>query len=462
MNLLMILTLTVFIVDAVVNFGTHLAHIHSILLETCFDASLMAALLFPVLYIGVFKEMVSKNAELTASKARLAAAHDELELRIAERTKDLATANKTLEQSIATSDAHRAVAVQLADTVRLLQACHSSAEAYAIIAKKFQKLLPGVSGALYVFKSSRNILDRVIEWNAPEEFFSAFFRPDECWALRMGKIHKMSSSDISIRCQHFAADACSAICLPLVASGEVLGGLSFRLDRQAAQNGTETCLDNGETESQQEFIYLSLMSESVGIALANIRLREALHEHAIIDKLTGLFNRRFMDEVMDMEISQADRNKTPLAVVMLDVDHFKKFNDLHGHDAGDVVLSALGRCFVQHARKSDIVCRYGGEEILILLPNTDTADAVRWADAVREKVEGMTLNHHGQQLGPVTVSCGVASYPTNARNKRELIKAADEALYHSKAEGRNRVNAATGFEVIKFNGQAAAPELRKA
>ena len=446
MNLLVILTVAVFVIDAVVNVGTHLTGAHGIIFETCFDASAMAVSLFPVLYIGVFKKLVSKNAELTESEAKLAAARDELELRIAERTKDLAAANRTLEQSIARSESQRNVAIQIGDTVRLLQACHKSAEAYDIIAKKIEGLLPGVAGALYIFKSSRNVLDRVKEWNVQVLFSSTSFRPDECWALRIGKIHQVDAHDLSVKCHHLTGDACSTICVPLVASGEVLGLLSVgSRNQRAGDDMAPPHIECTAVASEQELVYLSLMSESIGIALANIRLREVLHEQAIHDKLTGLFNRRFMDEVMDMELNQAGRNKTPLTVVMLDVDYFKQFNDLHGHDAGDAVLAALGRCFIQQARKSDVVCRYGGEEILAVLPNTDLAGATRWAEAVRQKVECMTLSHQGQQLGTVTISCGIASYPRNASNKLDLIKAADEALYRSKAEGRNRVNVAMGL-----------------
>ncbi len=124
------------------------------------------------------------------------------------------------------------------------------------------------------------------------------------------------------------------------------------------------------------------------------------------------------------------------------MDHFKKFNDRHGHDAGDAVLAALGGCVNRQARKSDVCCRYGGEEILVVLPGADTAAAASWADTLRQEVPNMILNHQGQQLGPVTVSCGIASYPLNANNKVELVKAADEALYRSKVDGRDRVTTA--------------------
>jgi diguanylate cyclase (GGDEF)-like protein len=239
--------------------------------------------------------------------------------------------------------------------------------------------------------------------------------------------------------------------VPVVASGEVLGSLSFCLGRKPIEGRTTTLRDEAQQfkdnsdEVKQETTgieYLSIMGESVAIALANIRLREALRDQAVHDKLTGLFNRRFMDEVLDLELSRAERNKASLAVVMLDVDHFKKFNDRYGHDAGDAVLAALGGCLSRQARKSDICCRYGGEEFLVVLPDADAAGAASWAGTLRQEVENMVLSHQGQQLGPVTVSCGVASYPLNANNKTELVKAADEALYRSKVDGRNRVTAA--------------------
>ena len=446
MRLLITLTVAIFVTEILIMFALGVARLDNPLAEAGIDAFALTAFLFPVLYLGVFKAIAVKNDALTTSERNLLAGRDELERRIDERTADLAAVNMTLERSIRISDAQRRSAVLLGETVRLLQACQNSGEAYNIIAKQFQGLLPDTAGALYVFKSSRNLLERAVDWNSSTEFSAASFQPEECWALRMGRLHQATTDGKSVRCQHFAANASPTVCVPVVASGEVLGSLSFCLGRKPVEERTTAVgdevrqyNDNSDEVEQQEIEYLSIMGESVAIALANIRLREALRDQAVHDKLTGLFNRRFMDEVLDLELSRVERDKASLAVVMMDVDHFKKFNDRHGHDAGDMVLAALGGCLLRQTRKSDICCRYGGEELLVVLPDTDAAAAASWADTLRQAIENMILSHQGQQLGPVTVSCGVASYPLNANNKAELVKAADEALYRSKADGRNRV-----------------------
>lgn len=442
MRLLITLTVSIFVIETLIMLGLTVAGIGNPLVETGIDAFTLTALLFPVLYFGVFKAIVAKNDALIASERNLLASRDELERRIAERTAALAAVNATLERSIRASDEQRRSAVLLGETVRHLQACQSSDEAYDIIAAQFRRLLPDTAGALYVFKPSRNLLERAVDWNSETEFSASLFRPEDCWALRMGRPHNAAINGSSVRCRHFAADASPAVCVPVVASGEVLGSLSFCFG--VREDGAQRFkVDSDEVESEATGVeYLSIMGESVAIALANIRLREALRDQAVHDKLTGLFNRRFMDEVLDLELSRAERNQASLAVIMLDVDNFKNFNDRFGHAAGDAVLAALGGCLSRQARKSDICCRYGGEEFLVVLPDADAAAAVDWADTLRREVENMVLSHQGEQLGLVTVSCGIASYRLNAESKTDLVRAADEALYRSKIDGRNRITAA--------------------
>jgi diguanylate cyclase (GGDEF)-like protein len=455
MRLLTILLVTIFVADGVLGFGLAFARL-SPLADEVVDAVALTALLFPVLYFGVFKAIAEKNALLTRSARSLLAAQDDLERRIDARTIDLAKANETLERSIGVSEAQRESTVIFGETVSLLQACQSSNEIFDIVAMQFQRLLPNDAGAIYIFKSSRNILERAITWNSSIEFSAPSFPPNDCWALRMGKLHECATSRQAIRCRHFSADAGRTVCLPVTAAGEVLGSLSFCFGRKPAQNGTavgEGVADDSPACSAdvgpQGLAYLTVMVESLATALANMHLREALRNEATHDVLTGLFNRRFMDEAIDLEFNRAERNATPFAVVMLDVDHFKQFNDLRGHDAGDAVLAALGACINRRIRKSDIACRYGGEEILIVLPGADTVVAARWAETIRQELEHVILSHQSRQPGPITVSCGVASYPSDAKNKAELIKAADEALYRSKADGRNRVSCAVPLQVAR-------------
>jgi diguanylate cyclase (GGDEF)-like protein/PAS domain S-box-containing protein len=167
-------------------------------------------------------------------------------------------------------------------------------------------------------------------------------------------------------------------------------------------------------------------------------LQEQLREQAIRDVLTGLYNRRYLDEVLERELSRAMREGHPLTVMMLDLDHFKKLNDTYGHQAGDEVLKALGSMLRQNARNEDIPCRYGGEEFLLVLPNMSLSDARIRAEQWREKFAAMQISF-GQFSMSGTLSIGIATFPGHGRTRDELIEAADQALYLAKNKGRNRV-----------------------
>lgn len=167
-------------------------------------------------------------------------------------------------------------------------------------------------------------------------------------------------------------------------------------------------------------------------------LQAQLREQAIRDVLTGLYNRRYLDEVIERELSRAMREGHPLTVMMLDLDHFKKLNDTYGHQAGDEVLKALGDMLRHNARSEDIPCRYGGEEFLLVLPNMNLSDAHVRAEQWRQKFETMHIAF-GQFAMSGTLSIGIATFPGHGRTRDELVEAADRALYAAKHNGRNRV-----------------------
>ncbi len=160
---------------------------------------------------------------------------------------------------------------------------------------------------------------------------------------------------------------------------------------------------------------------------------------SVRDPLTGLFNRRYMQETLAQEQHRATRNKTQLAVIMIDIDHFKQFNDKFGHDGGDAVLRALGGFLKNHVRRSDIVCRFGGEEFALILSPSTTEGALSRAEKIRAAIGRLKVHHANQDLGAITLSFGVAIFPDNAGDSASLIKAADVALYQAKHQGRNRV-----------------------
>ena len=177
----------------------------------------------------------------------------------------------------------------------------------------------------------------------------------------------------------------------------------------------------------------------VGLSVANIRLREALRTQSIRDPLTGLYNRRYLTEMLDREIRRAVRSEQPVGVLMIDLDHFKKFNDTYGHDAGDTVLRETATVLTKSIRIEDMVCRYGGEEFVIILPTADLNAAHGRAERIRAKIRELTVLHQGQSLGMITISVGVAALPQHGTDPKQLLEAADAALYRAKKEGRDRV-----------------------
>ena len=180
------------------------------------------------------------------------------------------------------------------------------------------------------------------------------------------------------------------------------------------------------------------VGERISLALANLRLREILRSQSIRDALTGLFNRRYMEETLERELRRAVRNNQPVALIMFDIDNFKRFNDTFGHQAGDTLLRALGDFLNQRTRGQDVMCRYGGEEFALILSGAGIEAACKRAELLREDLKHLVIQHAGEVLGRVTFSLGVAAYPGHA-SSNDLLRAADQALYRAKAEGRDRV-----------------------
>jgi diguanylate cyclase (GGDEF)-like protein len=204
---------------------------------------------------------------------------------------------------------------------------------------------------------------------------------------------------------------------------------------------------------------LRALTETVALSLANLRLREKLRNQSIRDPLTGLFNRRYLEESLELECSRAERSKQPITVVMVDVDHFKRFNDTFGHDAGDLVLKNIGELLRRSIRQGDVACRYGGEEFMLVFPGTSASEAVDVAERVREGARRLEIVYRNQALGRITVSLGVAAYPLAGETPAELIDAADQTLYAAKNAGRDRVELFGGHEPAVGEGVAVVENL---
>jgi diguanylate cyclase (GGDEF)-like protein len=190
-----------------------------------------------------------------------------------------------------------------------------------------------------------------------------------------------------------------------------------------------------------------VVTEQMALSLANLKLQETLRAQAIRDPLTKLFNRRYMEECLDREFHRAERRQHPISIIMADIDHFKLFNDTYGHDAGDVLLKLLSAILQKSVRKEDIICRFGGEEFVLIMPDMPLDVAIGRASALREMLKDARFDYEGQDLGAVTISLGVAVFPDHGKTPQKVLKSADDALYRAKNNGRDRVEVAASKRI---------------
>jgi diguanylate cyclase (GGDEF)-like protein/PAS domain S-box-containing protein len=320
-----------------------------------------------------------------------------------------------------------------------LLACSGTVkEACAVGANSMQKLFPRASsGALYLFRSSRDLVEAVVRWGK-RDVSAPTFPPEACWSLRRGQPHWSEPSRSGIACLHLTSTSTTeCLCIPMLAQGNTVGVL--HLEFLSAELGCDSDTENSRDSRQR--LAVSAASQ-IALSLASLQLRETLREQSIRDPLTRLFNRRFLEESLERELQLAARKKQSVAVLFLDLDHFKRFNDTFGHDAGDMVLQSLADMFRKFFRGTDICCRYGGEEFAIVLPESSCQDAAIRADELRAAVKNLRLQYKGQTLGRLTVSAGIAVFPEHGSTCAELLKIADECLYESKARGRDIVTLA--------------------
>jgi diguanylate cyclase (GGDEF)-like protein/PAS domain S-box-containing protein len=364
--------------------------------------------------------------------------HDITERKLADEA--LRNANEKLTSWVGELERRNREVSLLNEMGDLLQSCLTAEEAHAVIAQFSQQLFADESGSLYVLSPPRNSLDAVQTWGKQPPVERVILAED-CWALRRGRVHAVGTGhSAGPRCKHVPPETDSpSLCVPLMAQGEALGMLFLQeaeVERTAAaERATETKRSLALT-----------VGEHISLSLSNFKLRETLREQSIRDALTGLYNRRYMEESLDRELRRSERKQRTLGVLLADVDHFKQYNDALGHEAGDALLRALADFFRAQVRREDIVCRYGGEEFTLLLPEASIDIARERAEMLREKIKALRVEHRGQPLDPVTLSLGVAVFPDHGTTAEELVRAADAALYRAKAAGRDRVELATPRE----------------
>lgn len=320
----------------------------------------------------------------------------------------------------------------LARLAELLQNCRNFEEAIGVIERALPPLLPDMSGALALINASRNIVEARMHWGERgSELGDAVFAPDDCWALRRSQPHPGEADHAAPLCPHLVQAGVTAdhtLCLPLNSQGQVSGVLSLASARPITAKVRRIAAS---------------AADQLALALANLQLQASLRTQSIRDPLTNLFNRRYLEASLPRELLRAERRRGGLSVLMLDLDHFKRYNDTQGHDAGDALLSAFGALLEQSCRGEDIPCRFGGEEFTMVLTDADHAHALARAEAIRKAVAELVVHYRSGTLPPATVSIGVATYPENGAASEVLMRMADQALYRAKQLGRNTVASAS-------------------
>lgn len=330
--------------------------------------------------------------------------------------------------------AWRAKAKALAELDEWLHCCNSLDELFNVVSHFMSKTLIDTQGELYIYSNSRDVLDGTCSWGGGH--LHEHIAPDSCWALRRGRSYHYDATGFAFECTHVSDHPLvrtveNALCIPIVAHGDTVGLLHVTYPPgtglDIVQAGYELAVQCGE---------------HISLAIANVRLRDELRDQSTRDPLTRLYNRRYFLDIMRSEHMMAARKNSQFSLLSFDADKFKTFNDNHGHDAGDMVLRAIGDKMQELFQHGETPCRFGGEEFSVLLPGADRTAAADLAEALRTTVEETTIRYGADELPRVTISIGVATYPDHGELPQDLLNAADRALYDAKAAGRNCVRIA--------------------
>lgn len=326
----------------------------------------------------------------------------------------------------------------------MLQAAETNEEAGAVLMVTARRLLPGYGAALYVLNNSRDRLDLARSWDlGGGHVITESLAPANCWALKRGKAHLNAPIEGGLCCAHHAGNN-AVLEIPMMAAGQVQGLLV--LPREGARHGSDIAEENAGVRNLGH-----ALADSMSLALSNIALRDRLRTQSLRDPLTGLYNRRYMEDTLERFLALSNRSGSSTAVIMIDLDNFKSLNDQHGHAKGDSVLRDASAQVMGALRPTDVVCRYGGEEIIAILPDCPLDDAAAKAEQIRLRILALS-DMHGC---PVSASLGVAAMPETTVRGEELIPDADASLYLAKANGKNQVLAAervtSGLTLARVN-----------
>jgi diguanylate cyclase (GGDEF)-like protein len=389
------------------------------------------------------------SREIDEHKLALEQHASDLERIVQDRTRELSreiAERKQVEEALQESNAkltawvtqleHRTQQITfLSEMTALLQACQSVEEACTIATHFLKELFAGDSGTLCLYNPTIQLVEAMTSWG-PHTATINEFSPEMCWALRRLQPHLMGDLSSTLICEHVRlSQAPNYICMPMIGQGKTLGLLVL-------QSGTRDLSPEAEIR-KNAMLAKQRLGEAVGnhiaLALANLQLRETLRNESIRDPLTDLFNRRYLEETLPREIRRAVRDERPISVIMIDVDHFKEFNDKFSHEAGDAMLRAVAQHLKARTRGQDIACRYGGDEFLLVLPGASLEVACQRAERLRAEIKEMEVERDSLSFTSVCLSLGVAAFPDHGSTAAALVRAADLALYRAKAQGRNQV-----------------------
>jgi|GEM_PF-1093309 len=336
--------------------------------------------------------------------------------------KRISEANRTLESRVEESTV-------MAELTELLQSCSDVDEAFAVIASSMRTLLPSLSGVCYMLNNSETLLIAKRNWGE-QTLLAETCAPHECWAVKRSVVHLSGYNGLAeVRCHHLNGSS-EAFCAPLITQGKLIGVLSLVACSSAGR---------ASTISKHEKELITSASEIISLALSNLMLRVSLRDMSMRDSLTGLYNRRFMQESVSRELDRGRRTGSSIAIAMVDLDHFKNINDAYGHAAGDKVLKAVGALMTSFRTGSDYVARYGGEEFLLVLTDIAREEAAKRLEHLRNSVEELKTEAEGHVIENITISIGVAMFPQMGEDQEELLSKSDQALYEAKRNGRNQV-----------------------
>jgi len=326
--------------------------------------------------------------------------------------------------------------ILLGRMANLALSCLTREEAVAVAARFLPQLFPGDTGALFIRHAAQDLYNAAMSWGEEQSWKT--FTGQECWALRRRRIYMVGGDREQPPCPHavgFDPGRFTSFCIPMTAREDFLGLLHL-LVPTGNESGTGRDMEESFPAKRR---LAALAADVLTLLLVNLRLRKQMDDLSAKDSQTGCFNRRHWEEALARELKVVQRTGRPLAIILMDIDHFGQFTEAHGHGASALVLRDLGNFLREHLRDADIPSRYGADEFALLLPETTLETARRRAENLHGMMKDLSLRDGLAHMRRVTLSMGIAAYPDQGETLCDLMEAAKKALKKAKETGRDRV-----------------------